>query len=79
MEKHVLEKEDFKEIFEEIVFFRNRKNSFIEIGYLDYGSFKVINLYLYNSEIINVEGNIFMGTLKKIQRLLTALDIKELE
>ena len=79
MEKHVLKQEDFKEIFSEIVFFRNRKNSNVEIGYIDYGTFKVIKMFLYNGEILNIEGNIFIHTLKRIQTLLTDLDIKDID
>ena len=79
MEDYKLKKEDFKEIFSEIVFFRNRRNSLVEIGYLDYGTFKFIKFYLYNGEICSMEGFIFMNTLKKIEILLTELDIKNLE
>ena len=79
MVDHVLKKEDFKEIFSEIVFFRNRKNSFVEIGYIYYDTFRVVKFYFYNSEICNIDGNICMIELKKIERLLNELDIKELD
>ena len=79
MKNYLLKEEDFKDIFKNIVFFRNRKNSFIEIGYLEYKAIKLIKFYLYNGEIICVEGNIFMITLKKIEILLAKLDIKNLE
>ena len=79
MEKHILKQEDFNEIFSEIVFFRNRKNSHVEIGYLDYGDLNVIKFYLYDGEICSTDGFICMITLKKIEKLLTKLDIKDLD
>ena len=78
MEKHILEEEDFKEIFKDIISFKNIKNSILEIGYLYYGSFRVVKFYLYNSEICNIEGNISMIALKKIEILLRDLDIKRI-
>ena len=79
MKNYLLEKEDFKNIFKEVVFFRNSKNTIVEIGYIEYNNLKYIKFYLIDGGICGLEGSIFMHTLKKIQNLLTELDIKEID
>ena len=79
MKNYLLEKEDFKELFSEILFFKNNKNIIVEIGYREYDNLKYIKFYLIKGEICGVEGSIFMHTLKKIQKLLTDLGVKELD
>ena len=75
---HLLKKEDFKNIFTEIAYFRNGNNIIVEIGYLEYGAFRFVKFYLVDGEICCVEGRIFINTFNKVQRLLTKLDIKDL-
>lgn len=78
MKNYLLEKEDFKNIFTNIAYFRNGKNIIVEIGYLEYGAFRYVKFYIVNGEICCVEGRVFIDILNKVQRLLTDLNIKDL-